>query len=176
MKPQQLVFIDETGAKTNMTRLRGRSLAGQRLYASAPLGRWTTRTFVAALRLSGWTAPLLLDGAINGAAFRAYAEQFLAPTLRHGDVVIMDNVSSHKVVGVREAIEGAGASVCYLPPYSPDLNPIEQAFSKLKALLRQAAARSVAELSRAIAACLDKFTPAECANFFRNAGYDATQS
>ena len=176
MTPQHLVFIDETGAKTNMTRLRGRSPSGQRLYASAPLGCWTTSTFVAGLRLNGWTAPMVLDGAINGATFTAYTEQFLAPTLRRGDVVIMDNVSSHKVVGVREAIERVGAAVCYLPPYSPDLNPIEQAFSKLKALLRQAAARGVEELSQAIGECLDKFTAAECANFFRNAGYGATQS
>ena len=176
MEPQRLVFLDETAAKTNLTRLRGRSLAGQRLYASVPFGRWTTTTFVAALRLEGWTAPMVLDGAINGATFGAYVEQMLAPSLRVGDVVVMDNVSSHKVAGVRQAIEKAGAVLRYLPPYSPDLNPIEQAFAKLKALLRKAGPRSTSDLCRVIGQCLDAFRPDECVNFFRNAGYDSNRS
>jgi len=175
MTPQHLVFLDETAAKTNLSRLRGRSLAGQRLYASVPFGGWATSTFVAGLRLEGWTAPLVVDGAINGATFKAYVEQSLAPSLRAGDVVVMDNVSSHKVAGVRQAIEQAGAQVRYLPPYSPDLNPIEQAFAKLKSLLRKAAARSVSELCRAIGEGLDVFEPDECANFFRNSGYESKQ-
>jgi transposase len=159
-----------------MARLRGRSLNGQRLKAAIPWGHWKTTTFVAGLRTTGLTAPMVLDGAMNGAAFKAYVEQVLAPTLSPGDVVIMDNLSSHKVAGVREAIKAAGACVLYLPPYSPDLNPIELAFSKLKALLRKAAARSVDDLWRVIAELLDEFTPQECTNFFRHAGYGLDQS
>ncbi len=138
LKPERLVFIDETGAKTNMTRLRGRARHGDRLRASVPWGHWKTTTFVAGLRLGGLTAPMVLDGAMNGAAFKAYTEQVLAPTLKPGDIVVMDNLSSHKVAGVRQAIKATGAFMLYLPPYSPDLNPIELAFSKLKALLRKA--------------------------------------
>ena len=175
MTPQHLVFLDETAAKTNLSRLRGRSLVGQRLYAAVPFGGWTTSTFVAGLRLEGWTAPLVVDGAINGATFKACVEQSLAPSLRAGDVVVMDNVSNHKVAGVRQATPQAGAQVRYLPPYSLDLNPIEQAFAKLKSLLRKAAARSVSELCRAIGECLDVFEPDECANFFRNSGYEPKQ-
>ena len=178
-----------------MARLRGRSLKGQRLNAAIPWGHWKTTTFVAGLRTTGLTAPMVLDGAINGAAFKAYVEQVLVgirgitdlahvsdleqvlvPTLRPGDIVIMDNLSSHKVAGVREAIKAAGAFLLYLPPYSPDLNPIELAFAKLKALLRKAAARSVDELWRVIANLLDEFTPNECTNFFRHAGYGLGQS
>jgi transposase len=140
LNPARLVFIDETWATTNMTRLRGRCQRGQRLVAAVPHGHWRTSTFVAGLRTTGLGAPLVLDGAMNGDAFRAYSEQILAPTLAPGDIVIMDNLGSHKVAGVREAIEARGASLIYLPPYSPDLNPIEQSFAKLKALIRKAAA------------------------------------
>jgi transposase len=176
LKPERLVFIDETGAKTNMARLRGRSLKGQRLHAAIPWGHWKTTTFVAGLRTSGLTAPMVLDGAMNGDAFKAYVEQVLAPSLAPGDIVVMDNLSSHKVAGVRQAIKAAGAFLLYLPPYSPDLNPIELAFAKLKALLRKAAARSVEDLWRLIAKVLDDFTPQECSNFFRHVGYDRQQS
>ncbi len=176
LKPERLVFIDETGAKTNMARLLGRALNGQRLHAAVPWGHWKTTTFVAGLRTTGLTAPMVLDGAMNGAAFKAYVEQVLAPSLAPGDIVVMDNLSSHKVAGVREAIKGAGAFLLYLPPYSPDLNPIELAFAKLTALLRKIAARSVADLWRAIAELLDQFPPHECLNFFRHAGYGRYQS
>src|SRR6202167_59013 len=171
MNPAQLVFIDETWAMTNMTRQRGRCRRGERLVAAVPHGHWKTSTFVAALRTTGFTAPLVLDGAMNGEAFRAYVEQFLAPTLTPGDIVIMDNLSSHKVAGVREAIEARGASLLYLPPYSPDLNPIEQSFSKLKALIRKAAARTREALWYAIGNLLGRFPPRECENYFAKAGY-----
>jgi len=171
MNPARLVFIDETWATTNMTRQRGRSPRGKRLIAAVPHGHWKTSTFVAGLRLSGLTAPLVLDGAMNGEAFRAYVEQFLAPTLAQGDVVIMDNLSSHKVAGVRELIETRGATLLYLPPYSPDLNPIEQSFSKLKALIRKAGARTREGLWSAIGDLLGRFHPQECANYFANSGY-----
>ena len=176
LRPERLVFVDETGAKTNMARLRGRSLKGQRLHAAIPWGHWKTTTFVAGLRTTGLTAPMVLEGAMNGAAFLAYVEQVLAPSLARGDIVIMDNLSSHKVAGVREAIKARGAFLLYLPPYSPDLNPIELAFSKFKALLRKAAARSIDDLWRVIAELLDEFPPHECLNFFRHAGYDRYQS
>lgn len=159
-----------------MARLRGRSLKGERLHAAIPWGHWKTTTFVAGLRMTGITAPIVLDGAMNGAAFKAYVEQALAPSLEPGDIVIMDNLSSHKVAGVREAIKAAGAFLLYLPPYSPDLNPIELAFSKLKALLRKAAVRSLDELWRVIGNILDEFSPQECQNFFKHAGYDRNQS
>ncbi len=176
LKPERLVFVDETGAKTNMARLRGRSPRGQRLHAAVPWGHWKTTTFVAGLRQSGLTAPMLLDGAMNGVAFKAYAEQVLAPSLRPGDIVVMDNLSSHKVDGVRQAIKNAGAFLLYLPPYSPDLNPIELAFAKLKAILRKAAARTIDDLCQVIARSLDEFTPGECHNFIRHAGYGSPKS
>ncbi len=154
-----------------MTRRCGRAPRGQRLVASVPHGHWKTSTFVAGLRSSGLTAPLVVDGAMNGDVFRAYVEQILVPTLVPGDVVILDNLSSHKVVGVREAIEARGASLVYLPPYSPDLNPIERAFAKLKALLRKIAARTIAALWDALGDTLDRFTPQECANYLASAGY-----
>jgi transposase len=169
-----LVFIDETWATTNMARRYGRCLRGERLIAAVPHRHWKTSTFVGALRLSGLTAPLVIDGAMNGETFRAYVEQVLAPTLCPGDIVIMDNLGSHKVSGVREAIEARGAIVRYLPPYSPDLNPIEQLFAKLKALLRKAAARSVEALWTVIGALLPTFSPAECANYFAHSGYVPT--
>lgn len=154
-----------------MVRRYGRAPCGQRLIASAPHGHWQTSTFLAALRQDEITAPCVIDGAINGETFLAYVQQSLVPTLTPGDIVIMDNLSSHKVVGVRQAIEAAGAMLLYLPPYSPDLNPIEQLFAKLKALLRKAAARTFETLVAAIAAALGAFTPGECANYFANAGY-----
>ncbi len=171
LNPAQLVFIDETWVTTNMTRLRGRCQRGKRLIAAVPHGHWRTSTFVAGLRMSGLTAPLVLDGAMNGEAFLAYVEQILVPTLAPGDIVIMDNLSSHKVAGVRQAIEARGACLLYLPPYSPDLSPIEQAFAKFKALIRKAAARTRELLWNAIGLFLRRFTPQECANYFANAGY-----
>ncbi len=145
---------------------------GERCRAAVPHGHWKTTTFTAGLRLDGLTAPMVLDGPMNGVAFRVYVEQMLAPTLAPGDVVILDNLPAHKVSGVREAIEAAGATLLFLPPYSPDFNPIEQAFAKLKALLRKAAARTIDDLWTAIANAIELFTPAECANFFVNSGYD----
>lgn len=154
-----------------MARLRGRSPRGERCRAPIPHGHWKTTTFVGALRLSGMTAPMTLDGAMYGAAFLAWVEQVLVPTLKPGDIVVMDNLPAHKVAGVREAIEAAGAKRLFLPAYSPDFNPIEMAFSKLKALLKKAAARTVTDLWDAIAAAIDAINPAECANFFAAAGY-----
>jgi transposase len=171
MNAARLVFVDETWATTNMTRRHGRAPRGQRLVASVPHGHWQTSTFVAGLRQDGLTAPCVLDGAVNGHSFRAWIEQVLAPTLAQGDIVVMDNLSSHKVEGVRQAIEARGASLRYLPPYSPDLNPIEQAFAKLKASLRTTAARSRDALWDAIGFALDTFTPAECRNYLADAGY-----
>ncbi len=155
-----------------MARLRGRARKGERCRASLPHGHWKTTTFTGALRLSGMTAPMVLDGAMNGAAFLAYIEQVLVPTLRPGDIVIMDNLPAHKPVAVREAIEAVGAKLRFLPPYSPDLNPIEMAFSKLKAFLRKAAARTVDNLWNEIAKAIETYTPLECANFFRACGYE----
>ena len=166
------MFIDETWASTNMARLRGRAPKGERLRASIPHGHWKTTTFIGGLRLTGMVAPMVLDGPINGVWFQAYVDQVLVPTLSPGDIVIMDNLGSHKRPGVRASIEAAGAKLFYLPPYSPDFNPIENAFSKLKALLRKAAERTVAGLWNVIGALLLAFTPKECANFFAAAGYD----
>jgi transposase len=154
-----------------MARRYGRAPRGQRLVAAVPHGHWKTSTFLAALRHDRLTAPCVIDGAINGETFRAYVEQFLAPTLGPGDLVVMDNLGSHKVGGVREAIEARGATLRYLPPYSPDLNPIEQAFAKLKSILRARAARSVDALWSAIGIATQAFSHTECANFLANAGY-----
>ena len=170
--PERLVFIDETWASTNMARRYGRASKGERLRVGVPHGHWKTTTFVAGLRLTGMVAPMVLDGPINGVSFQAYVDQVLVPELRPGDIVIMDNLGSHKGAAVREAIEAAGASLLYLPPYSPDFNPIENAFSKLKALLRKAAERTVDGLWNTIGALLPAFTPHECANFFAAAGYE----
>jgi transposase len=159
-----------------MTRRYGRAARGERLIGTVPYGHWKTTTFVAALRVGGLMAPLVIDGALNGDLFVAYVRQVLAPTLRPGDVVIMDNLSSHKRVQVRQAIEAAGGVLRYLPPYSPDLNPIELAFAKLKALLRKAGKRSVAELWDFLGQSLDAFTPQECQNYFAQDGYSATPS
>ncbi len=166
------MFIDETWTATNMARLRGRAPKGERLRAGIPHGHWKTSTFVAGLRVDGIAAPFVIDGPINRDAFQAYVDQVLVPELRPGDVVVMDNLSSHKGPRVREMIEAAGASLLYLPPYSPDFNPIENAFAKLKALLRKAAERSVGALWDRIGLSLDAFTPAECANYFAAAGYE----
>ena len=172
LDPTRLVFIDETGASTKMARLWGRARRGQRCRAAIPHGHWKTTTFTAGLRLEGLTAPMVLDGPMTGVAFLAYVEQVLVPTLAPGDVVILDNLPAHRVSGVREAIEAAGATLLFLPPYSPDFNPIEQAFAKLKALLRKAAARTIEDLWIAIAEVIELFTPTQCANFFANSGYE----
>lgn len=155
-----------------MARLRGWAPRGERCRAAIPHGHWKTTTFTAGLRLDGIAAPMLLDGPMHGDAFRAYVEQVLVPELSPGDIVVMDNLPAHKVFGVRQAIETAGASLMYLPPYSPDFNPIEMAFSKLKALLRKAAARTVNDLWDAIAKAIEAFKPEECQNYFAKAGYD----
>jgi transposase len=174
LPPDKVVFIDETWAKTNMTRTYGRSPRGTRLIHKVPAGRWQTTTFLGAMRAEGFIAPLTVDGPINGPLFRAWVEQCLAPALRPGDIVVMDNLSSHKVAGIREAIEAVGAELRYLPPYSPDLNPIELAFSKLKKLLRDGAERTVDKLWNLCGRILDEFQKPECLNYFRHCGYRYT--
>jgi transposase len=171
MDPASFVFIDETGVTTNMVRRYGWGPKGDRLVDAAPYGHWRATTFVAGLRSTGLTAPLVLDGPMTGKAFRAYVVQFLAPTLSPGDVVVIDNLAAHKVAGVREAIAAVGASILYLPPYSPDLNPIEQTFAKLKALLRKASARTRETLWTIIGQLLHTFSPVECQNYLANSGY-----
>jgi transposase len=156
-----------------MARRHGRAVRGERLRMSVPHGHWKTTTFVGAPRLTGMTAPMVLDRAMTGAWFLAYVEQVLSPTLTPGDIVVMDNLPAHKSAAVRRAIEATGAQLRLLPPYSPDFNPIENAFAKLKAFLRKAAARTVPALESAIAQAIDTFTPAECANYFNATGYDA---
>jgi len=174
LDPPRLVFIDETWAKTNMTRARGRCARGVRLLGKVPFGRWRTTTFVAALRCDGLFAPMVLNGPIDGPWFQAYVEQVLVPELRPGDIVIMDNLGSHKSPRIGAAIEAAGATLRYLPAYSPDLNPIEMAFSKLKAGLRKAAERNVDALWNRIGKLLADVTPSDCASYFREAGYGST--
>ncbi len=174
LDPDTLIFIDETAATTKMARLRGRSPRGERCVAAVPHGHWKTTTFTAGLTSRGLIAPFVIDGAMDGPAFRAYVETILVPELRPGDVVIMDNLPAHKVAGVRQAIEEAKATLLYLPAYSPDFNPIEMAFSKLKALLRAAAPRTIPKLWQAITEAIDRFKPAECAAYLTAAGYDAT--
>ena len=171
LDPKRLVFIDETWAKTNMTRRHGRAPRGARLVAKVPHGHWRTLTFLAALRCDRLEAPCVIDGPINGESFLAYVEQLLVPTLKPGDIVIMDNLGSHKRQAIRRAIRTAGAKLFFLPPYSPDLNPIEQVFAKLKTLLRKAAERTIEATWRRIGHLLGDFTPAECANYLKNAGY-----
>jgi putative transposase len=166
------VFIDESWTKTNMTPLRGWAPLGERLRTSAPHARWNTMTFIAALRHDRIDAPWLVDGPINAECFLTYIESVLVPTLKSGDLVIADNLSSHKALAVRRAIRRAGARWFLLPKYSPDLNPVEQVFGKLKHLLRKLAARTRETVCTAIAQILPTFTPEECANYFRNAGYD----
>jgi transposase len=172
--PARLVFIDETWTNTSMVRLRGRCPRGERLIGYAPHGQWKTLTFVAGLRHRAMVAPFVIEGAINGQIFLAYVKQCLAPTLKRGDIVVMDNLPVHKVVGVEQAIEAAGATLLYLPPYSPDLNPIEPAFSKVKAHLRKAAEHTIPRLLRRIGRIVTDFSPQECKNFFRHAGYVQT--
>jgi transposase len=168
------VFIDETWCSTNMARRYGRAPRGQRARAAVPHGHWKTSTFIAGLRSDGIVAPFVFDGAINGAIFRQYVEDQLAPTLTPGDVVVMDNLPAHKVTGIRELIEARGAILLYLPPYSPDLNPIELLFAKLKHLLRSAAARTIDRLWTTLGACLERFAPDECRRYLRHCGYGQT--
>jgi len=169
--PARLVFIDETWTKTNMAPLRGWAPCGERLLAKVPYGHWNTMTFIAALRHDRIEAPWLLDRPINADCFLAYVENVLLPTLRHGDLVIVDNLQSHKRRAIRDALRKAGAKLLFLPKYSPDLNPIEQVFAKLKHLLRKAAARSKDAVCNAIGELLGSYTPDECANCLRNSGY-----
>lgn len=171
LDPARLIFVDETGASTKMARLYGRAPRGQRCVAAVPHGHWKTTTFVGGLRLSGMTAPMIIDGPMNGPAFLAWVEQVLTPTLSPGDIVVMDNLPAHKSAAVREAIERCGAQLQYLPPYSPDLNPIEMAYSKLKALLKKAAARTMEALWTAIAQAIQQITSHDCRGFFIAAGY-----
>ena len=172
--PRRLVFIDETWAKTKMGPLRGWAPRGQRLRGQAPFGHWKTMTFLAALRHDRIEAPWVFDGPIDGDSFKAYIEKVLVPTLVPGDIVIMDNLGSHKGTAVRQAIRAVGARLLFLPPYSPDLNPIEQVFAKLKHLMRKAAERTVEATWKRIGTLLDTFTPAECANYLVNSGYAST--
>jgi transposase len=171
--PHRLVFIDETWTKTNMAPLRGWGPCGERVKAKAPFGRWRTMTFIAALRCDRVDAPCLFEGPINGASFLAYVESVLVPTLEPGDIVVMDNLGSHRGRRVRRAIRAAGAKLIFLPKYSPDLNPIEQVFAKLKHMLRKVQARSYDAILAATAELLDTFEPNECANYLRNSGYAA---
>lgn len=169
--PCRLVFVDETWAKTNMTRTHGRAPRGQRLIGRVPHGHWKTMTFLAALRSDRIEAPCVVDGPINGVIFLGWVRQFLVPTLKPGDVVVLDNLGSHKGAAVRRAIRAAGAHLLFLPPYSPDLNPIEMMFAKLKALLRKSDERSIAAVWHRIGCLLDAFSPDECMSYLRHAGY-----
>lgn len=171
LDPGRLVFVDETGTSTKMTRRCGRSARGSRCIAPVPHGHWKTTTFVGGLRASGIDAPMTIDGAMDGPAFLAWVKAMLAPTLKPGDIVVMDNLPAHKGEAVREAIEAAGATLRYLPPYSPDLNPIEMAFSKFKALLKKAAARTVPALGEAIAGALTRISASDCQSYLAAAGY-----
>lgn len=168
---RRLVFIDETWAKTNVARTRGYAPRGERLVDAAPHGHWHTTTFVGALTVRGFIAPVVVDGAVNGDVFRAYAERALVPEPRRGDVVVTDNLGTHTLARVRAAVEGAGCRLLFLPPYTPDLNPTENAFSKLKEPLRRAAERTVGELGATIGRLLGRFSPAGCRNYFRHRGY-----
>jgi transposase len=172
LDPARLVFIDETAVTTNMVRPNGWSPRGERLIGEVPMGHWETLTFIAGFRRTGIVAPMLIKGAMNGEAFLAYIEQCLAPTLRRKDIVIIDNVSFHKVAGVEDAIEARGAELRYLPQYSPDLNPIESVFHPLKTLLRKAAERTVNGLQRCVRSFIRGLKPSQCVGYFRNAGYD----
>jgi transposase len=172
MDGRRFVFVDESGVTTHMVRRFGWGAKGARLVATVPQGHWRTMTFVAGLRADGLVAPFVVEGAMSGALFRAYVERMLAPQLQPGEVVAMDNLSVHKVAGVREAIRAVGASVLYLPSYSPDLNPMEQVLAKLKELLRKAAARSCTALEAAIGQALETFSPDECRNYLVHCGYE----
>ena len=174
LEPHRLVFIDETGTTTKMTRLRGRCPRGQRLKAQAPFGHWLTQTFIAGLRCEGLTAPFVVNEPMNRTIFDVYVETQLAPTLKPGDVVILDNLPAHKSPKAEQAIKARGAWMLFLPPYSPDLNPIEMAFAKLKANLRARAARTIDDLWKAIGDICGLFSPDECQNYFDAAGYGFT--
>jgi transposase len=174
LDPDRFVFIDETWVKTNMTRASGWGPTHQRLIESVPHGHWMTTTFAAALRSTGLVAPLVVDGAMTGEVFRGWVEQHLVNLLRPGDIVVMDNLAAHKVAGVREAIRNVEAEVLYLPAYSPDLNPIENTFAKIKHELRKRKPRTQAECDALCGECPDWFSPAECRNYIRHAGF-ATQ-
>lgn len=167
----RLVFIDETGLNTKMTRLYGRAKTSERCVASAPFGHWHSNTFIAALRTDGLHAPWILDGAMNGRSFLSYVTKVLGPILRPGDIVICDNLSSHKVAGVAEAIEAVGAQICYLPPYSPDLNPIEMVFAKLKAYIRGKSPRDFTQMMHTLVDALESFSPQQCTNFIKHCQY-----
>jgi transposase len=173
-EPRRVVFIDETSVKTNMTRLRGRSRCGTRLASSAPFGAWGTQTFIAGLTHDRLVAPWVIKGAMNGEAFAAYIREVLVPEIEHGTVVICDNLATHKNAAAAAALRAHGCWFLYLPPYSPDLNPIEQAFSKMKAHLRRIGARSFSDLFAAIGEICDLFTPDECWNYLENSGYAST--
>ena len=172
--PERFVFIDETSVKTNLTRLRGRAPVGERLIGTAPFGKWQTQTFIAGLAYSGLIAPWVIDGTMNGPAFATYVETQLAPVLTPGTAVILDNLSTHRNTAAAEALQERGCWFLFLPPYSPDLNPIEQAYAKLKAHLRRIGARALDQLIQAIGDVCHLFTPEECFNFFKNAGYAST--
>ena len=172
-QPERLVFIDETSVKTNLTRLRGRALRGRRLTMDAPFGNWGTQTFIAGLTRDALIAPWIIKGAMDGPAFAAYVSEVLVPELAPGTVVILDNLATHRNVEAAEALRQAGCWFLYLPPYSPDLNPIEQAFSKLKSHLRKIGARTFVDLFNALGDICRMFTPDECWNYFRDAGYVA---
>lgn len=174
LDPARLVFIDETWIKTNMAPLRGWAQKGQRLRGFAPHGHWNTMTFIAALRCDRLTAPCVIDGPINGDWFRAYVDQILLPTLKPGDIVIMDNLGSHKSKAVRDSIKSAGARLWFLPPYSPDLNPIEQTFAKIKHWMRMAQKRTIEDTWKHVGKLVSNFKPAECQNFIRHTGYGST--
>lgn len=176
LDPRRLVFIDETWIKTNMAPLRGWGPRGRRIRGYAPHGHWRTLTFVGALRYDRLTAPCVFNGPINGTSFRAWVEQLLVPALRPGDIVVMDNLGSHKSAAIRQMIRAAGARLWYLPPYSPDLNPIEQAFAKIKHWMRQAQKRTIEETWRHVGHLVSSIQPAECTNYFRNAGYGSEKS
>ena len=174
IKAARFVFLDESGAKTNMKRLYGRATKGRRLVDTVPHGRWKTTTMISAIRHDGVATAMVTEGPTDALTFRGFVEHFLAPVLRQGDIVVMDNLSSHKAAGVREAIEACGAQLRYLPPYSPDLNPIEQMWSKVKALLRSFQRRTTKGLHDAVGEALRRVTSDECRNYFRNCGYDTT--
>ena len=176
LDPARLVFIDETWIKTNMAPLRGWALKGKRLLGHAPHGRWRTLTFLAALRHDRITAPCVIDGPINGEWFAAYVEQILVPTLRRGDIVILDNLGSHKSARVRQMVRDFGATLAFLPPYSPDLNPIEQMFAKVKHWMRMAQERTIEDVWKRVGSVLETIHPSECANYFTNAGYASNYS
>ena len=176
LDPTRLVFLDETGVATNLLRRYGRGPRGQRVADHTPQGRWESSTFIAALRVTGLTAPGVLDGPMDGASFLAYIEQILVPTLQPGDIVIADNLAAHKVDGVRPAIEAVGATLRFLPPYSPDFNPIELCFAKLKTIVRTARCRSIDTLWPLLGECLSRFTPTECRNYVRHCGYVAAKA